>query len=747
MNNSKTYVVEMGGKPLTIETGDLAMQAGGAVVVRLGDSVVLCTATASKTPREGIDFFPLTVDFEERLYAAGRIPGSFFRREGRPSESAILTSRLIDRPLRPLFPKDYHNDVQVIATALSSDSQNYLDIPAIIGASTALMISDVPFEGPIGACRVGLIEDEFVINPTAEQMEQSALDLRMAGTEDAIMMVEAGAWEVHEEVMLQALQVGHEAMQPVIALQKQMREEIGKPKQTDYPVKTIDETVRQRVVERIGNRVAELSARPMPKQERGEATDALEAEILESFADDETVQRDDVKKVFRDVLKVEMRKRILEQGQRADGRATDEIRPIRSRVGILPRAHGSGLFTRGETQVLSIATMGTPREEQKLDTLRPEESKRYMHHYNFPPFSTGETWPMRGPRRREIGHGALAETALEPVLPLEEEFPYTVRVVSEVLASNGSTSMASVCGSTLSLMDAGVPIKNPVAGIAMGLITEDGRYAILSDIQGMEDHLGDMDFKVAGSREGITALQMDMKIKGLGYDILSQALTQARAGRVHILAKMEETISEPRTEMSQYAPRITTMHVDSDKIGKIIGPGGKMIRKIQEECEVEIDIEDDGTVYIAAIDSLGAQKAIEMIESLTEEAEIGRVYVGKVVRTESYGAFVEILPGVDGMVHISQLADYRVPSVEDVVRVGDEVMVMVIDIDEGGKIKLSRQAVLEGWTAEEARERDRKGSPSGGGGRGDRGGGGGRSRGPRVGAGAERNERPPRRQR
>lgn len=748
MNNSKTYVVEMGGKPLTIETGDLAMQAGGAVVVRLGDSVVLCTATASKTPREGIDFFPLTVDFEERLYAAGRIPGSFFRREGRPSESAILTSRLIDRPLRPLFPKDYHNDVQVIATALSSDSQNYLDIPAIIGASTALMISDVPFEGPIGACRVGLIEDEFVINPTAEQMEQSALDLRMAGTEDAIMMVEAGAWEVHEEVMLQALQVGHEAMQPVIALQKQMREEIGKPKQADYPVKTIDETVRQRVVERIGNRVAELSARPMQKQERGEATDALESEILESFAEDETVQREDVKKVFRDVLKVEMRKRILEQGQRADGRATDEIRPIWSRVGILPRAHGSGLFTRGETQVLSIATMGTPREEQKLDTLRPEESKRYMHHYNFPPFSTGETWPMRGPRRREIGHGALAETALEPVLPLEEEFPYTVRVVSEVLASNGSTSMASVCGSTLSLMDAGVPIKNPVAGIAMGLITEDGRYAILSDIQGMEDHLGDMDFKVAGSREGITALQMDMKIKGLGYDILSQALTQARAGRVHILAKMEETISEPRSEMSQYAPRITTMHVDSDKIGKIIGPGGKMIRKIQEECEVEIDIEDDGTVYIAAIDSLGAQKAIEMIESLTEEAEIGRVYVGKVVRTESYGAFVEILPGVDGMVHISQLADYRVPSVEDVVRVGDEVMVMVIDIDEGGKIKLSRQAVLEGWTAEEARERDRKGSPSGGGGRGDRGGGsGGRSRGPRVGAGAERNERPPRRQR
>jgi polyribonucleotide nucleotidyltransferase len=746
VNNSKKYVVEMGGKPLTIETGDLAMQAGGAVVVRLGDSVVLCTATASKSPREGIDFFPLTVDFEERLYAAGRIPGSFFRREGRPSESAILTSRLIDRPLRPLFPKDYHNDVQVIATALSSDSQNYLDIPAIIGSSAALTISDVPFDGPIGACRVGLIDDEFVINPTAEQMEQSSLDLRMAGTEDAIMMVEAGAWEVHEEVILQALQAGHEGMQPVIALQKQMQAEVGKPKQTGYAVNTIDESIQQRIVERIGTKVAELAARPMNKQERGEATDALAAEILESFAGDETVERKAVLQVLHDLEKAEMRRLILDKGLRADGRATDEIRPIWSRIGILPRAHGSGLFTRGETQVMSIATLGTPREEQKLDTLAPEESKRYMHHYNFPPFSTGETWPMRGPRRREIGHGALAEKALEPVLPLEEEFPYTVRVVSEVLASNGSTSMASVCGSTLSLMDAGVPIKNPVAGIAMGLISEEGRYAILSDIQGLEDHLGDMDFKVAGSREGITALQMDMKIKGLGYDILGQALSQARAGRIHILGKMEETISEPRSEMSPYAPRITTMHVDSDKIGKIIGPGGKMIRKIQEECEVQIDIEDDGTVFIAAVDSLGAQKAIEMIESLTEEAEIGRIYVGKVVRTESYGAFVEIMPGVDGMVHISQLADYRVPSVEDVVRVGDEVMVMVIDIDEGGKIKLSRQAVLEGWTADEARERDRKGSPSGGS-RSSGGGGGGRPRGPRVGAGAERDERPPRRQR
>jgi polyribonucleotide nucleotidyltransferase len=715
VNSKKTYAVQVGEKSLTIDTGELALQAGGAVVVRLGDSIVLCTATSSKSPRENVDFLPLTVDFEERLYAAGRIPGSFFRREGRPSESAILTSRLIDRPLRPLFPKDYRNDIQVIATALSSDTQNYLDIPAIIGSSAALTISDIPFEGPIGAVRVGLIEDEFVINPTAEQMEESQLDLRMAGTEDAILMVEAGAEEVHEEVILQALQAGHAAMQSVIALQKQMREEIGKPKNADYPVITVEERDRERILGRIGDRVAQLVAQPMAKAERGQATDALEDEILGSFVGDETIAPRDIKAVFGEVLKAETRRLILEKGQRADGRKPDEIRPIWSKVGLLPRAHGSGLFTRGETQVISIATLGTPREEQKLDTLRPEEAKRYMHHYNFPPFSTGETWPMRGPRRREIGHGALAETALVSVLPSEETFPYTLRVVSEVLSSNGSTSMASVCGSTLSLLDAGVPIKNPVAGIAMGLIAADGQYAILSDIQGLEDHLGDMDFKVAGSREGVTALQMDIKIKGLSYEILSQALNQARASRLHILDRMEETISEPRADMSPYAPRITTMHVDPEKIGKVIGPGGKMIRKIQEDCEVDVDIEDDGTVYISAIDGLGADRAMAMIEALTEEAEIGKVYVGKVVRTESYGAFVEILPGVDGMVHISQLADYRVPSVEDVVRVGDEIMVMVIDVDpETQKIRLSRQAVLEGWTAEEARERDRRGSSPGG---------------------------------
>ncbi|MGD8626009.1 MAG: polyribonucleotide nucleotidyltransferase [Anaerolineae bacterium] len=718
MNNARTYAVEIGGKTLTIETGALAMQAGGSVLVRLGDSVILCTATTSKTPREGIDFLPLTVDFEEKLYAAGRIPGSFFRREGRPSESAILTSRLIDRPMRPLFPKDYRNEIQIIATALSSDTQNYLDIPSIIGASTAVTISEIPFAGPIGAVRVGLVEDEFIINPTAEQMEESLLDLRMAGSEDAILMVEAGSHEVHEEVILQALQRGHEAMQPIIALQKQMREDVGKEKIVDYPVITIEERDRERIERRIGDRIAELVSKPMNKQEHGEATDALRDEILGSFIDDESIRPEDVKKVFGEILKKELRKLILEKGQRSDGRAGDEIRAIWSDVGILPRVHGSGLFTRGETQALSVATLGTPREEQKLDTLRPEEAKRYMHHYNFPPYSTGETWFLRGPKRREIGHGALAETALRSVLPPEEEFPYALRVVSEVLSSNGSTSMASVCGSTLALMDAGVPIKNPVAGIAMGLIKEDERYAILSDIQGLEDHLGDMDFKVAGSRQGITALQMDIKIKGLSYEIMAQALTQARSGRLHILDKMAETLATPRDEMSEYAPRITTVQIDPEKIGKIIGPGGKMIRKIQDDCDVQIDVEDDGTVYIAAIDGPGAKRAMAMIEALTEEAEIGKVYVGKVVRTENYGAFVEILPGVDGMVHISQLADYRVPSVEDVVHIGDEIMVMVIDIEpETNKIRLSRQAVLEGWTAEEARERDRKGSSSGGNGR------------------------------
>ncbi|GAB4527870.1 MAG: polyribonucleotide nucleotidyltransferase [Anaerolineae bacterium] len=727
---SHRFVARVADRDIIFETGKLAGQAGGAVLARTGDTVLLATATASQQPREGIDFFPLSVDYEERLYAAGRIPGSFFRREGRPSEDAILLCRLTDRPLRPLFPKGFRNDVHIVLTALSSDGENQIDILAINAASAALMISGIPFDGPVAAVRVGLIDDQLVINPTASEMEHSELDLRVAGTEDAILMVEAGANEISEARMLEALRVAHEAMQDLIRVQREMAAQVGKPRM-QVPLAEIPEETRVAVLSRLEGRLVPVLEANHTKQELDAALNALRDELVESFAEDERVDPKDVAKVLDEELKRAVRQRILDHGIRPDGRDPYTVRPIWGEVGLLPRTHGSGLFTRGETQVLTITTLGTPREEQTLDTLGPNETKRYIHHYNFPPYSTGEAGFMRGPSRREIGHGALAERALLPMIPEEEVFPYTLRLVSEVLSSNGSTSMASTCASTLSLMDAGVPIKSPVSGVAMGLVTEGDRFVILTDIQGIEDALGDMDFKVAGTRTGITALQMDIKTRGISYEILEKALAQARQGRIHILDKMLEIISEPRPNLSPYAPRIITIQIDPEKIGKVIGAGGKTIRAIQEETGARIDIEEDGTVFIASTDGEAGERAIQMVEELTEEAEIGKIYTGKVVRTTEFGAFVEILPGTDGMVHISQLADYRVPSVEDVVRVGDEIMVMVIDIDKEGKIRLSRQAVLEGWTAQEARERDQRRSGGGRSGRGNDRGRGGRDRGSR----------------
>lgn len=722
MNKASTYTAVVGDQPITIETGKLARLAGGAITVRQGDTLLLATATMSKYPREGIDFFPLSVDFEERLYAAGRIPGSFFRREGRPPESAILIDRLTDRPLRPLFPKDMRNEVQVILTALSHDQVHNIDILGIIGASAAITISNVPWEGPVAAVRVGLIDDQLVINPTIPQMENSRLDLRMAGTADAIIMVESGADEVPEATMIEALRLGHQAMQPLIELQNQMRAEVGKPK-SEYPSFVIDEDLRQRVLERIGNQLAQAvkETSSLSRDERNQVIDTLRNEIVDAFSSVEGQETgfapQDVRTIFSDAFKAAVRQRILDEHVRPDGRDLAEIRALSAEVGLSPRAHGSGLFQRGETQVLTIATLGTPREEQTLDGLYPEDSKRYIHHYNFPPYSTGETWFLRGPKRREIGHGALAETALRPMIPSVDEFPYTLRLVSEALSSNGSTSMASVCGSTLALMDTGVPIKRPVGGIAMGLVSDGERAAILTDIQGMEDHLGDMDFKVAGTAEGITALQMDIKIKGIKYELLDKALNQARDARLKILDAMLAVMPEPRAELSPFAPRMTIIQVDPEKIGAIIGPGGKTIRSIQDECNVKIDIQDDGTVFIAAVEGPAADKALERIEALTKEIEPGEIYTGKVVRTTSFGAFVEITPGTDGMVHISQLADFHAPRVEDVVQVGDEIMVMVTDVSPEGKIRLSRQAVLAGWTLDEARQHDRPKS----GGRGGRG--------------------------
>lgn len=719
MLTESIFKTQVGDREITIATGKLAEQAGGAVTYRVGDSVLLATTTMSKHVREGLDFFPLSVDFEEKMYAAGRIPGSFFRREGRPTTEAILVSRLTDRPLRPLFPKGMRNEVQVIITTLSSDSEHHLDIMAVNAASAALTISDIPWNGPIGAVRVGYIEGEFVIDPTIPEMADSLLDLRMAGSREAIIMVEAGAQEVSEDLLVEALEFGHQAIQSVIDLQMEMREAVGKEKR-EVEYMSTDETLAEAVQAKLAGRVRDIFEQYEERGERNEVMDSLREEVVDTFLEaDEAIDPKAVREIISSEMKRVVRERILYEGVRPDGRDYTTIRELSSETGISPRAHGSGLFRRGQTQVLSIAALGTPREAQRLDGLYPEDSRRFMHHYNFPPYSTGETWFLRGPKRREIGHGALVETALTPVIPDEETFPYTIRVVSEVLSSNGSTSQASVCASSLALMDAGAPITRPVAGVAMGLVTDGQKYAILSDIQGMEDHLGDMDFKVAGTSEGITALQMDIKIAGLSRDIMAQAMEQARVGRLHILENMTAALPAPREELSPWAPRMISVRIDPEKIGAIIGKGGSTIRSLEDDYDVSIDIEEDGLVYVAGVDGLKAEKALERIKALAKGPEMGVTYTGRVVRITDFGAFVEILPGTDGLVHISQLASERLNRVEDAVRLNDEVMVMVTDIDPEGKVRLSRQAVLEGWTLEEARERDQVvgGSRGGRGGR------------------------------
>jgi polyribonucleotide nucleotidyltransferase len=684
------------GRRLTVETGHIAEQANGALLIRSGDTMLLVTAVGSSQPREGIDFFPLTCDYEEKLYAAGRIPGSFPRREGRPTEAAILASRMIDRPMRPLFPKDFRNDVQIVATVLSTDQENDPTTLAVTGASLALAISDIPHNGPVGCVRVGLIDGRLVVNPTLPELAESDLDLVVAGTEDAIGMVEAGAMQVPEEVMLQALRLAHEEIRRLVAFQKDITAQIGRPPMS-YPSSAVDPEVKEAVATAVAGRIGE-AARNVDKVAREHAIEELRTRVVEELAARIPDREPDIRKAFESELKRAVRRAILDEGIRPDGRRTDEIRHIWSQVGLLPRTHGSALFTRGQTQALSIVTLGSGQDQQKLDGLGLDEFKRFMHHYNFPPFSVGEARPLRSPGRREIGHGALAERAVHNVMPTDEDFPYVVRIVTEILSSNGSTSMASVCGSTLALMDAGVPLKAPVAGIAMGLITDDDsdRAAVLSDIQGMEDALGDMDFKVAGTEAGITGLQMDMKITGLRWDLLEQALEQARVGRLHILGRMMETLPEPRAEMSMWAPRIETILINPDKIRDVIGPGGKTIRRIVEETGAQIDIEDDGRVSIASNNGEAMQQAIAMIRDLTEDVEVGRIYKGKVVRIMNFGAFVEILPKKDGLVHISQLADHRVNKVEDVVNIGDEIMVKVIEIDEKGRVNLSRkQAIAE----------------------------------------------------
>jgi polyribonucleotide nucleotidyltransferase len=692
-----TKSFEVAGRQITVTTGTVAEQANGAVIIRAGDTVVLSTAVMSKEPREGIDFFPLTCDYEEKLYAAGKIPGAFMRREGRPSEQAILTSRLTDRPIRPLFPDGFRNDVQVVGTVLSVDQENDPAILAINGASAALVISDIPFQGPIGAVRMGYLDGQLVVDPKLGDMERSELDLVVAGTADAILMVEAGAKGVSEQVVVDALELAHEHIGRICQAFEDLRAEVGKPKVEVAPPE-YDPEIKQAVDEFLSGRLDQVAYHP-DKAKREVEISALKRALKETLGERWPEETDVLGSLFEKKLKDRVRQRVIEEGIRIDGRGTKDVREITVQVGVLPRTHGSGMFKRGQTQALTILTLGTMGDAQKLDGLGLEESKRYMHHYNFPPFSVGEAKPLRSPGRREIGHGALAERALVPVIPGIDDWPYTMRLVSEILSSNGSTSMASVCGSTLALMDAGVPIKAPVAGIAMGLVTREGRYAILTDIQGVEDALGDMDFKVAGTADGITALQMDIKIKGLSRQMMAEALEQAREARLFVLGKMLEVIPQPRSEMSPYSPRITTIQINPDKIRDVIGPGGKVIRKIVEETGVQIDVEDDGKVFVASADQDSARRAIDWIKSLTDEVEVGRIYRGKVVRIMPFGAFVEVLPNQDGLVHVSRLTDHRVERVEEVVNVGDEIMVKAIEIDSQGRLNLSRQDALQELSA------------------------------------------------
>lgn len=710
----------IGGRVMSIETGRVAEQANGAVLVRYGDTVILATAVGSDEPREGIDFFPLTVDVEERMYAAGKIPGGFIKREGRASEHAILACRLADRPLRPLFPKGYRNDVQIVITVLSVDQENDSDILGIVGASAALSVSDIPFAGPVGAVRVGYIDDQLVINPTEPQMANSRLDLAIAGTADAVMMVEAGAKELPEDLMLEAVRFGHEALQDIIRMQDKLAQAVNIAKRPFIPP-VADAELQARVAAFVRPRFDEAVNNP-DKMARSSALNAVQDELVATLGTEMPDRLKDIITFYEKELKAYVRSNILDKGMRPDGRDLKTIRPISCEVGLLPRTHGSAIFTRGQTQVLSVVTLGSPGDEQILDGLGFAENKRFMHHYNFPPFSTGESRPLRGPGRREIGHGALAERAIAPIIPAQDEFPYTIRAVSDVLSSNGSTSMGSVCGTTLSLMDAGVPIHAPVAGVAMGLITgegeREGKWAVLSDIQGIEDALGDMDFKVAGTADGVTALQMDIKVKGITYDIMAKALEQAREGRMFIMEKMLDAIDAPREELSEFAPRIQTVKINPDKIGAVIGPGGKTIRKIQEESGAKIDIEDDGTVNISATSGESMQTAIDAVRALTEEVEVGRIYTGTVRRLVDFGAFVEILPGKEGLVRTSQLADYQVMRPEDVVSVGDEITVMVIEVDPQGRVNLSRRAALSGEmpsAAELEHDRGGRGGRPGGG--------------------------------